>query len=375
MRLASLCDGIGSAHLAARSMGWTSVASSEIDPVCIAVVSHHFPEVEHLGDMRVPETLRRIKDLAPNVVMSSTPCQAFSTNGLRRSLDDDRGNLTLAMVRFFHEARPEWLIWENVLGVLSTKDNAFGHLLGGLLGLDHPVEEPVGGWANVGAASGSECRLAWRVVDSQGFVPQRRRRLFLVATRGTRDPVEVLFETASAAPDIESVIDWTVAAANDPDLPLVFDWQAAGAGNDRSFRGLSRRWLVRAPGLVGTLNTCRVDAMLVDGVIRKVTTDEAQSLMGLPVGYLDAVRWKGKPITVGKMHALCGNSIVVPILEWIFGRIEAHEVVTLAESEIDVGGGARDRLTCRAPCGRPADPRGGPLLTGVAASFVRPVAR
>jgi hypothetical protein len=139
-------------------------------------------------------------------------------------------------------------------------------------------------------------------------------------------------------------------------LPLVFDWQAAGAGNDRSFRGLSRRWLVRAPGLVGTLNTCRVDAMLVDGVIRKVTTDEAQSLMGLPVGYLDAVRWKGKPITVGKMHALCGNSIVVPILEWIFGRIEAHEVVTLAESEIDVEGGARDRLTCRAPAAAPSIP-------------------
>ncbi|MCS4089456.1 DNA cytosine methyltransferase [Rhizobium sp. BK176] len=331
MRLASLCDGIGSAHLAARSVGWTSVASSEIDPVCNAVVAHHFPQVEHVGDMRLPATLERIKDLAPNVVMSSTPCQAFSTNGLRRSLDDDRGNLTLAMVTFFHEAKPDWLVWENVLGVLSTKDNAFGHLIGGLLGSEGPVEEPHGGWPNVGAAQGNGCRLAWRVVDSQGFVPQRRRRLFLVATRGERDPVEVLFDAAAAAPSVERVIVWNATAVSDPDLPIVFDWQAAGAGNDKSFRGLSRRWLVRAPGLVGTLNTCRVDAMLVDGVVRKITTGEAQSLMGLPSGYLDAVTWKGKPISAGKMHALCGNSIVVPILEWIFGRIAAYDIGTLPE--------------------------------------------
>ncbi|MBY3151280.1 DNA cytosine methyltransferase [Rhizobium laguerreae] len=325
MKLASLCDGIGSAHLAARSVGWTSVASSEIDPVCNAVVAHHFPDVEHLGDMNAPSTLDRMRELAPRVIMSSTPCQAFSTNGLRRSLDDDRGNLTLAMVTFFRDVKPDWLVWENVLGVLSTKDNAFGHLLGGLLGSGGPVDEPRGGWPNVGAARGDDCQLAWRVVDSQGFVPQRRRRLFLVATRGNRDPVEVLFEPADAAPGSERVAAWAAAAVADPDLPLVFDWQAAGAGNDRSFKGLSRRWLIRAPGLVGTLNTCRVDAMLVDGLVRKITTGEAQALMGLPEGYLDAVRWKGKPIPIGKMHALCGNSIVVPILEWIFGRIQRHE--------------------------------------------------
>ena len=114
-------------------------------------------------------------------------CQAFSVAGQRKSLDDERGNLSLTFCRVCDKFDPDIVIWENVPGVLNTKDNAFGCFLAELAGLDEPVKprkHPTK-FDSVGIVNGQKRCVAWRVLDAQYFgVPQRRRRVFVVAFRG-----------------------------------------------------------------------------------------------------------------------------------------------------------------------------------------------
>lgn len=202
----SVCSGIEAASVAWHELGWRAAWLAEIDKFASAVLAHHYPEVPNLGDMTKIARAILIGDLhAPDVLCGGTPCQAFSVAGLRNSLDDARGNLTLKFVEIadaidhVRTGRGEdecVVVWENVPGVLSTKDNAFGCFLGGLAGEDGPVEPPGGKWANAGAVYGPRRAVAWRTMDAQYFgVAQRRRRVFVVASaRDGFDPAQVLFE-------------------------------------------------------------------------------------------------------------------------------------------------------------------------------------
>jgi DNA (cytosine-5)-methyltransferase 1 len=200
MLYGSVCSGIEAASVAWEPLGWHPVYFAEIEPFPSAVLAHHWPSVPNRGDFTF------IADDAPaiDVLVGGTPCQAFSLAGLRRSLADARGNLTLQFVRLVHAhaSRPNeplrWAVWENVPGVLSTKDNAFGCFLAGLVGGDDPLCVPGGGkWPDAGMVSGPLGRAAWRVLDAQHFgLAQRRRRVFVVfcpAASGG-DPAAVLFE-------------------------------------------------------------------------------------------------------------------------------------------------------------------------------------
>jgi DNA (cytosine-5)-methyltransferase 1 len=125
------------------------------------------------------------------LLVGGTPCQAFSVAGLRKSLDDERGNLSLIYVQMFHHINairrkhgrsPAIALWENVPGVLSTKDNAFGCFISGLLGVDDTIETQDGKWPKAGFLGSETVRVGYRVLDAQYFgVAQRRRRVFLVA--------------------------------------------------------------------------------------------------------------------------------------------------------------------------------------------------
>ena len=206
MRFGSVCSGIEAASVAWNPLGWKAAWLSEIEPFPSAVLAHHYPDVSNLGDMTLlPERIRSGEVEAPDLFCGGTPCQAFSVAGLRKSLDDARGNLSLTFceianaiddVRSVRGDAPAIIFWENVPGVLSTKDNAFGCFLAGLAGEDGELKPSGGKWTNAGCVYGPQRAVAWRVLDAQYFgVAQRRRRVFVVASaRDNFDPAAVLFE-------------------------------------------------------------------------------------------------------------------------------------------------------------------------------------
>lgn len=213
MKYGSVCSGIEAASKAWEPLGWKPAWFSEIEPFPSAVLACHWPEVTNLGDMtKIADAVRTGEVEAPDVLVGGTPCQAFSIAGLREGLSDDRGQLTLSYVELANaidakrreRGEPEAIIvWENVPGVLSSKDNAFGCFLAGLAGESSELQPAGGKWTHAGCVSGPERVIAWRVLDAQFFgVAQRRRRVFVVASaRKGFDPAAVLFELDSVRRD------------------------------------------------------------------------------------------------------------------------------------------------------------------------------
>jgi DNA (cytosine-5)-methyltransferase 1 len=181
MKYVSVCSGIEAATVAWHPLGWQPVGFSEIEPFPSAVLAHHYPSVPNLGDMtKFKEWNLGTVDL----LVGGTPCQSFSVAGLRKGLDDPRGNLMLTYLAIADKYRPSWLVWENVPGVLSSNGGRdFGTLLGGLGELGYG--------------------FAYRVLDAQYFgVAQRRRRVFVVGCLGNwRAAAAVLFEPESLRGD------------------------------------------------------------------------------------------------------------------------------------------------------------------------------
>ena len=136
LRYGSVCSGIEAVSVAWQGMGFEPAWFSEIEPFPCAVLAHHYPSVPNYGDMTtLPERILSGEIEAPDILVGGTPCQAFSVAGLRNSLNDERGNLTLVFVRILNAINtirrryglPDAVVlWENVPGVLSTRDNAFG---------------------------------------------------------------------------------------------------------------------------------------------------------------------------------------------------------------------------------------------------------
>lgn len=177
MRFGSVCSGIEAASCAWEPIGWKAQFLSEIEPFPSSVLAHHYPTVPNLGDMTKFKEWNRY-DI--DVLVGGTPCQSFSVAGLRKGLDDPRGNLMLTYLAIADNYRPKWLVWENVPGVLSSNGGKdFGAFLGGLGELGYG--------------------FAYRVLDAQYFgVAQRRRRVFVVGCFGDwRSAAAVLFERDS----------------------------------------------------------------------------------------------------------------------------------------------------------------------------------
>lgn len=147
-------------------LGWEALCFSEVDDFPSAVLAARFPDVPNLGDITKVDWSEVVRKYGrPDVLIGGSPCQSFSIAGGRASLDG-ASRLMFEYIRACREVRSPWIVWENVPGVLSARDNAFGQL----------VEE----LQKVGYVS-----LAWRVLDAQYFgVAQRRRRVFLVGHLG-----------------------------------------------------------------------------------------------------------------------------------------------------------------------------------------------
>ena len=174
MRYLSVCSGMEAASVAWHPLGWTPVGFSEIEPFPCAILKHRFPNIPNHGSLTEHHTWP-IEQGAIDLLVGGTPCQSFSVAGLRKGLADPRGNLALTFLGLADRLKPRWIVWENVPGVLSSGGGRdFGSFLGALVELGYG--------------------FAYRVLDAQYFgVPQRRRRVFVVACLGDwRAPAEVL---------------------------------------------------------------------------------------------------------------------------------------------------------------------------------------
>ena len=181
MKYLSVCSGIEAASVAWQPLGWEAVGFSEIEKFPSQVLAHHYPDVPNFGDM----TKYKEWNLdTVNLLVGGTPCQSFSVAGLRKGLEDPRGNLMLTYCGLLDWFRPQWFVWENVPGVLSSNGGRdFGSFLGALAELGYG--------------------FAYRVLDAQYFgVAQRRRRVFVVGHFGDwRPAARALFESESLRGD------------------------------------------------------------------------------------------------------------------------------------------------------------------------------
>ena len=184
MKYLSVCSGVEAATVAWHPLNWNPIGYAEIETFPSAVLSHHYPTVPNLGD------ITKYKEWNINgtveLLVGGTPCQAFSVAGLRKGLEDPRGNLTLVYTGILDRFKPKWFVWENVPGVLSSSGGRdFGSFLGAVAELGYG--------------------FSYRVLDAQYFgVPQRRRRVFVVGCLGDWvSASKVLFEPDCLSRDTE----------------------------------------------------------------------------------------------------------------------------------------------------------------------------
>lgn len=303
-------------------------------------------------------------------------CQAFSIAGLRGGLDDERGALTLKYVELANAIddkraesflKPSVIVWENVPGVLSSADNAFGCFLAGLAGEDAPFEpgdRPESGksnafwrwdvktgchapkWPQCGCIYGPQRKVAWRILDAQYFgVAQRRRRVFVVASARTDlDPATVLFEFEGVRRNIAPsrgegkettryTSDIAIRSCDDTNIVAM----AHGQGGAE----------IKTDNSAPTL-TCNHEAPIVllgDGRMRRLTPVECERLQGFPDGHTLIPTEKRKKVSSdelaylrknspdlneeeaamlaadGPRYKAIGNSMAIPVMRWIGDRI------------------------------------------------------
>lgn len=214
LTLGSLFDGSGGFPLAAEMCGITPVWASEIDPFCIQVTSKRFPSMRHLGDI----TKINGGAIPPvNIITFGSPCQDLSVAGNRAGLDGSRSSLFLEAIRIFKEMRevtngiyPNVVVWENVPGAYSShKGEDFRRVLEEIAGVadsNVSIPRPAGGkWNSCGCVMGDGYSIVWRTLDAQYWgVPQRRKRIFLVADFGGGRAPEILFKRGSLQRDFKA---------------------------------------------------------------------------------------------------------------------------------------------------------------------------
>jgi len=328
IRYASVCDGIGAVHVAWKTLGWRCSWTSEIEPFPAAVVEQRFGLV-NLGDVtEITEGMLHEQETV-DLLVGGTPCQSFSVAGLRRGLADPRGNLALRFVQLAAVMQPQWIVWENVPGVLSSnKGRDFGTFLGALVELGYG--------------------FAYRVLDAQWFgVAQRRRRVFVVGHLGDwRRAAAVLFERESVFGDPPSrAKSWERTSR-----PVASSLTSSGRGVARTGESRGQDDVVlAAPQLANPLtarmqkginttcdegqtavvcNPITADADKGDQdtviqqalAVRRLTPRECERLQGFPDDYT-LVEYRKKPAADGPRYRALGNSMAVPVMRWIGERI------------------------------------------------------
>lgn len=372
MKFGSVCSGIEAASVAWEPLGWEPAWFAEIEAFPSAVLAHHWPKVMNLGDMtKIAEQVANDNVEAPDVLVGGTPCQAFSVAGARQSLDDERGQLSLEYIKLANSIdekrieqgkKPSIIVWENVPGVLNTKDNAFGCFLGALAGESRELVPTGGRWSNAGCVFGPQRSIAWRILDAQHFgVAQRRRRVFVVASaRKGFNPAKVLLEwdgvrrdsapcrstgqetTGSTGIGFASSSFAQYRPVEGDGGTLKASGGDLGGGSENLVVGFGCSPTALDSSKVGTITRSYgsggadletkplllsgANDNLVNGKVRRLTPTECERLQGFPDGHT-LISFRGKPADQcpdSPRYAACGNSMAVPVMAWIGKRIHAH---------------------------------------------------
>jgi DNA (cytosine-5)-methyltransferase 1 len=377
MKYGSVCSGVEAATAAWHPLGWEPQWFSEIEKFPSAVLAHHYPDVPNLGDMT--QFKEWPIDRSIDLLVGGTPCQSFSVAGLRKGLDDPRGNLMLTYLAIAAQYQPKWLVWENVPGVLSSqRGRDFGTFLGALGQLGYG--------------------FAYRSLDAQYFnVAQRRKRVFVVGYLGDwRRAAAVLFERESlsghpapsreagqkAAPTVTTGAPFSrtgnesveteaivpVVASGKPNIgtlmasagtklwlgnqealtgdyhilqPIAFGAQnSANQGDSVSTEVTPTLDKSKTPAVVGTLTRASSAGGTVTqqdinaghilhstSAARRLTPTECERLQGFPDDYTQ-IPWRNKPAEDcpdGPRYKAMGNSMAVPVMRWIGERIQMVE--------------------------------------------------
>jgi len=345
MNYLSVCSGIEAATVAWHDIGWKPIGFSEIEKFPNQLLQHHYPNVINYGDMTKFKEWNINEPV--NLLVGGTPCQSFSVAGLRKGLEDPRGNLMLTYLGIADTFKPKWILWENVPGVLSSNGGKdFACFFQGLAELGYG--------------------FAYRVLDAQHFgVPQRRRRVFVVGCLGDwRSAAKVLFESESLQRDItpsrsekQEITDTFIPSVANCLQTTCHEWSRADGFNMISY-SIAENIIGRKPhnggngngyseNIMYTLNATGVHGVAVDTYngtiqgdvtatmtaaggssthsgpkvmqqmrVRRLTPMECERLQGFPDGYThtptsnDTTRYKA-----------LGNSMAVPVMKWIGQRI------------------------------------------------------
>lgn len=222
LTLGSLFDGSGGFPLGGLISGITPVWASEIEPFPIRVTTKRLPFIKHYGDI---STMDGSKIEPVDIITFGSPCQDLSIAGKRDGLDGKRSSLFYEAIRIVKEMRcatdgkkPRYIVWENVPGAFSSnKGEDFRCVLEGICHIkDETLSVPkIDKWKQAGTIVGDHFSLAWRVLDAQYWgVPQRRKRIFLVADFAGGGAGEILFKSEGLSGySKESIRSWQGATS------------------------------------------------------------------------------------------------------------------------------------------------------------------
>lgn len=312
MKLMSLFDGSGGFPLAASLCGIEPVYAAEVEPYPIAVTKNRFPKMKHLGDVS------KVKggEIEPvDIITFGSPCQDMSIAGKRAGLkhadmgDDEttRSGLFLEAIRIIKEMReatngvyPRYAIWENVPGAFSSnRGEDFRTVLEEFIRVKEKdavmPAVPQAGWAYADCISGDGWSIAYRVFDAQYWgVPQRRRRIYLVADFRGECAQEILFKRESLrgyfeagrmpwqgiAADAQNCVGTAIGGVdryNQSFLPGLAQTLRAHGGGDCT------------PTVLAPVGKEKTVAVPVHYIVRRLTPTECARLQGFPDlwGYLD----------------------------------------------------------------------------------------
>jgi site-specific DNA-cytosine methylase len=242
-----LFAGVGGFAAGFEAAGIQIVAHVEIDKQCQSVIRKHWPDHLILSD--VCEAGAHNLPYA-DIISFGSPCQGMALPGFRKGLADERSGLFFEAVRIINEVQPQFAIWENVPGALSSNAGRdFQAVLSQMLGADLPMPRS-GRWARSGMARSGQRTLAWRVLDSQYFgLAQRRKRVFVVLDLRGERAIQILLEPEGvrrdSPPRREKGQGFTRSASS-------------GVGNSSGSRGLGYEEEVAPPCRAGANGTNRV---------------------------------------------------------------------------------------------------------------------